>query len=391
MPELELTQMASDGRALGRLGGKVVFLAYAVPGETVRVDIVRERPGWSEGRLLEILKPSGNRVDPPCPHFGPAGCGGCRWQHIRDAAQLRYKTRIVREQFRRVAKLPGVRVEAARPVGPAYGYRNHVQLRRSADGWGYVRADRRAILAIRTCPLMHKRLARMFEYLRALKPGPDVERILLRAGINTGDGRIVFEDKGGDRSTPLGPAHIHEEVAGVRYRISNGSFFQVNTAGAGALVEAVIEALNPAPEDSVLDLYSGVGLFSLPLAKRVRRVVAVESDPGSVEDAKAGAELAGAGNCEFLRENVESALQTMGSEFSAVLVDPPRRGCGKRVIDRLVGLRPPRLVYVSCDPATLARDARLLFEKGYRTVTVRPFDLFPQTPHIECVALFVPA
>ncbi len=262
---LKLTQMASDGRALGRLDGKVTFVPYAIPGESVRLNIEQEHSGWLQGRLLDVIEASPDRMEPACPHFGPQGCGGCQWQHIRYAAQLRYKTEIVRDQFRRLGKLPQAPVAAAVPVGEPFAYRNHVQLHNSPDGPGYVRADQKGVLPIHACPLMTDSLARMF---RELSPsGGKVRRIFLRAGLRTGEEMVVHEFADGSLSPLTGCGCIHEEVMGIRYRFSAANFFQVNTTGAEALVSTVLDMTGPAGADSILDLYSGVGLFSLALAQ----------------------------------------------------------------------------------------------------------------------------
>jgi len=251
-----------------------------------------------------------------------------------------------------------------------------------------VRADRRGILPIKTWPLMHAKLDRLYDGLPRHWAG--IERISLRSGIGTDKNMIVLEEESGSLRPLAGPGYIHEEIAGALYRISAGSFFQVNSLGTEALVAAVLELVDPTLEDVVLDLYSGVGLFSLPLARCVRKVVAVESLPEAVDDARWSVKNAGLYNCDLVQGDVDSVLGDLNPVFSAAVVDPPRRGCSKRVIDRLVGLHMPRLVYFSCNPATLARDARLLVDRKYRLVEVRLFDLFPQTPHVECVALFVP-
>ncbi len=385
---LDLNRIASDGRALGRWDGKVVFVPYAIPGESVRLEIEREYSGWLQGFLLDVIKASPDRVDPVCPHFGPQGCGGCQWQHIQYGAQLHFKTEIVRDQFRRLGKLPRAPVAAALPVAEPLAYRNHVQLHNSPEGPGFMRADKKGILPIRACPLMSGALARMFT---ELSPSTSqVRRIFLRAGLHTGEEMVVHEYADGSLAPLTGCGCFHEEVLGMRYRISASSFFQVNTLGAEALVNTVLELIEPNGADSILDLYSGVGLFSLPLGQRAHSLVAVESHPQSVSDAQSNLKAAGLHNCRLIEGPVQDVLDKLQTGFTAAVVDPPRRGCGKKVLDQLARLHPARIVYVSCDPATLARDARHLADCGYHLVRVQPLDLFPQTFHIECVSLFIP-
>jgi 23S rRNA (uracil1939-C5)-methyltransferase len=193
----------------------------------------------------------------------------------------------------------------------------------------------------------------------------------------------------GTSVTLVGNDYLFERVADYHYRVSAGSFFQVNTAGAEALVESVAEYLSLRPHQTLLDLYSGVGLFSVALATQAAQVVAVEANPVAAADAYFNVDAAGLDNVQIVNRDVAQALNGLDERVHAVIADPPRSGCGPDVIRRLASLRPDRFVYVACDPATLARDARVIVENGYSLAEVQPFDLFPQTYHIECVALFV--
>lgn len=407
MITLELTQMAHGGPALGRHQDKVFFVPYALPGETVRVEVETGKKGWVRARLIEVTEPSPDRVQPACPHFGAQACGGCQWQHIRYPAQLRYKADVVRDQLIRLGGLAQVPVRPARAVGQPWGYRNHVQLHASPEGLGYISADGQRVEPISVCPIMHPLVAELFDELDI--EIENLERLSLRAGQNTGQQLVIFETAGdqpfelvvdspvscvlmladGTPVTLVGHDHLYEQVAGFRYRVSAGSFFQVNTNGAEALVDAVIEFVSPRPYETVLDLYSGVGLFTLALATQADQVIAVETNPGAATDALFNAEAAGLDNVRVLNDDVASALEGLNETIHAVVADPPRTGCGADVVRGLVALRPTRLVYVACDPATLARDVKIINQAGYHLADVLPLDLFPQTYHIESVALFV--
>jgi 23S rRNA (uracil1939-C5)-methyltransferase len=404
---LKLTQMAHGGPALGRHEGKVIFVPYALPGETVRVEIETSKKGWAQARLVEVIEPSPERVSPACPHFGPDACGGCQWQHMSYAAQLAYKTEVVREQLARLGGLDDVRVQPTRAVSEPWGYRNHVQLHASPAGLGYVAADGQRVEPVGTCPIMHPLVAELFEELDI--EIEELEGLALRAGINTGQQLVVFETvddepfelevdrpvscvlllSDGTPITLVGRDHFFERVAGKDYRVSAQSFFQVNTAGAQALVDTVAAYLSPKSDETILDLYCGVGLFSLALAGQVDRIVAVEAHPVAADDARFNVQAAGLDNVRVFENEVEAALATLDERADAVVADPPRSGCGPAVIGRLAALEPERLVYVACDPATLARDAKSLTAAGYRLTEVQPLDLFPQTYHVESVALFV--
>jgi 23S rRNA (uracil1939-C5)-methyltransferase len=406
MVTLELTQMVHGGPALGRYQGKVFFVPYALPGETVAVEVETSKKGWSRARLTKVIEPSPDRTTPDCPHFGPDACGGCQWQHARYPAQLAYKTEIVRDQLARLAGLTDISVRPARAVDTQWGYRNHVQLHASPKGLGFVSADGQRVEPIQVCPIMHPHVIDLFEELDI--EFEDLERLSLRAGSNTEDQLVIFETThnepfellvdrpvscvmmldDGTALTLAGNDHFFEQVGEYRYRISAGSFFQVNTDGAEALVHAVTDFLAPRPHETLLDLYCGVGLFSVALATQVAQVIAVEAHPDAVADAYFNVEMAGLDNVRVTHGDVASALAMVDETIHTAIVDPPRRGCGPEVVRHLLSLKPRHLVYVACDPATLARDAKNIVDTGYQLIEVQPLDLFPQTYHVESVALF---
>jgi 23S rRNA (uracil1939-C5)-methyltransferase len=402
---LQLTDMAHGGDALGRHEGKVIFVPYAIPGEEALVEIVEDKGSYARAQLVEILSPSPHRVDPPCPHFGPGKCGGCQWQHIVYPAQLEFKAAVVGDQLTRIGRLPDVRVKQTIPSVSPWHYRNHVQFSVSDDGrLGFVATDGRRVEAIQECHVLHPLLEELFATLELELPG--LVRLSLRAGVNTGDRMMIFETQDDmppalESDLPLscvlllsdgipvnliGNNHITEVVAGRRFRISASSFFQVNTAAAEELIRVVGEYLAPAGDEVLLDAYCGVGTFGLSLADQVGQVIGVEEDPSAVADACQNAgELA---NVELIEGGVEAFLPQLDRPIDLAVIDPPRQGCKPEVLTALVELTPRRIVYVSCDPATLARDARKLADGGYQLVEVQPVDMFPQTYHIESVALW---
>jgi len=430
--ELELSGMAHGGEALGRHQGRVVFVAYSIPGERVRVEVVEEHPRWSRARLLEVLEPSPHRVEPPCPHFGT--CGGCQWQHIEYQAQVVFKRDILRDQLQRLARFAHPPVAEAIPSPDPWAYRNHLQLSVTPDGGlGFLDVSGTRVMPIEICLLPHPLVWEMVEMME-IRDGRMVtwsggrlvgsgdqqiigpkdqktkrpkERLSLRAGIRTGERMMVFETEGDlppeievdvpiscvllmEDGTPvnlIGRNWLAEELAGRRFRISAGSFFQVNTPQAERLIEAVGQFLDPQGKETLLDLYCGVGTFALSLADRVGRVIGIESYGPAVADARANAREDEP--VEFIEGRGEEVLAQLDLPLEAVIVDPPRAGCGSEVLRELIRLSPSRLIYVSCDPATLARDARRLAEAGYRLEAVQPVDMFPQTYHIESVSLFV--
>ena len=417
--------MAQGGEALGRdESGRVVFVPYAIAGEEVIAEIVAEKKGYARARLVEIVKPSPVRVTPRCPHFPPSpspvgtgegeggrgmrmggGCGGCQWQHIAYDAQLQFKADIVREQFARIGKLPNVPVRDALGMANPWHYRNNVQFQLDADGRLCFRAlESHDLIRINECHIQHPLLDEMF---RALEfEGADLAGIMLRAGTQTGqkmlvlEGReveppeieidepisIAFQVPSGETVALIGRETFEEKLRGRAFRISPTSFFQVNTAMAERLVDLVERYLAPRADDVLLDAFGGVGTFGLLLVSQVARVIEIEENARAVEDVRANA--ADLPNVEFHVGRVEDVLPHLEAHINIVVADPPRGGIAARALDALIACAPRAITYVSCDQATLARDARRLIEGGYRLVEVQPVDLFPQTYHIESVSRF---
>lgn len=399
---LRMESLAHLGAGIVRDGGKVIFVPYTAPGDLVRVRIVEDKPRFARAALEEVLEPSPHRVDPLCPYFGH--CGGCQWQHIAYPVQVQYKSRIVAQQLEHVGKLSGVDVRETVGMDEPWGYRNSARLTVGTDGaLGFQRFESHEVVAIEDCPILHPSL-------RDLLRGLDVQfaeliALTLRAGTRTGERMIVMETAGdeppelevdapvscalaledGRVATLIGETALHEVVAGRRYRISPTSFFQVNTWGAERLVETVAQALEPRGGERLLDLYCGVGLFGLALADRVGEVVGVEVSPSAVADALANAE--GMDNVTLVEGPAEEALSELEWAFDLAVVDPPRGGVHPTALRALLEKRPRRIAYVSCEPTTLARDCIEFVRAGYRLRHVQPVDMFPQTYHIESVAL----
>lgn len=406
--ELELTGMAHGGEALGRHQGRVVFVAQCIPGERVRVEVVEDHQRWSRARLLEVLEPSPHRVEPPCAHFN--SCGGCQWQYVDYEAQLVFKRDILRGQLRRLGRFADPNVAEVIPSPDPWAYRNHLQLSAAPDwGLGFLDVTGTRVIPIEICLLPHPLVWGMMEMMEV--GGQEGElflrRLSLRAGVRTGERMIVFETEDDlapeievdvpvscvllmEDRTPvnlIGRNWITEELAGRRFRISAGSFFQVNTPQTERLLEVVRQFLDPQGDETLLDLYCGVGTFALSLADSVSRVIGIESYGPAVADARAN--VREGESVEFIEGRAKQVLAECDLPLQAAIVDPPRAGCDSEVLHKLIRLSPPRLIYLSCDPATLSRDARRLAEAGYRLEAVQPIDMFPQTYHIESVSLFL--
>ncbi len=419
---LKFETMAQGGEALAReANGRVIFVPYALAGETARVEITESRRGFARGRVIEILVPSPFRVTPRCPHFSPSPensvsefsgeggrgvrCGGCQWQHISYAAQLQFKTQIVRDQFARIAKMSSAPILPILPARHEWFYRNNMHFGVDENGALCLQApDSHTLVPIRECFIADEPLREMFKTLE-LDPA-SFDGVTLRAGENTGEKFIILESddpetpeietddpvsiafRSGDVTIPiLGNEFLTEKIGERIFRISPDSFFQVNTAMAHTLVELVTEFLAPRADDILLDAYGGVGLFSLSLAPQVLRVIEIEENPNALEDAKYNAR--DLNNVLFHQGRVEIILPTLDSRIDIAVIDPPRAGLERAALDALAAKQPRAIAYVSCDTATLARDVARFIEQGYRLERVQPVDLFPQTYHIECVAQLV--
>jgi 23S rRNA (uracil1939-C5)-methyltransferase len=374
--------MSYRGTAVGRIGGQVIFVAGALPGESVIAEIERRHKNFLEGRAVEIVEASPERVAPRCGHFPEAG--SCEWEFISYDEQLRLKTSILRDQLQRVGKFPEPPLLAAVPSPSAWGYRNHVHFAIAESGGpAYLRRGSHETVPVDSCAVIDPRLDALLPRLQGRLTG--LRQIELRCGTNSGE--MLVAPSLGDRVPELenGQPHYHEEVMGRRFRISAGSFFQVNTAAAEQVTRLVIDSLAGSGSERLADLYAGVGLFACLLANSVQSVVAVESDPEAVEDGRLNAGFLE--NVRYRKGRVEEVLPRLRPAPDAVVLDPPRAGCNPRVLAALIEAPARQIVYCSCDAATLARDLRVLVDGGYRLASSRVVDMFPQTYHIESVTV----
>ena len=419
MMELQITALSHSGEGIGRHDGRAIFVPFALPGETVRVELVEEKKRFARARLLEILTPAPNRIAPRCPHHfilqSPpelgantlaSACGGCQLQHLAYPAQLAFKEQTVREQFQRLGGFTDVLVRPVLPSPRAFNYRNHVQFALTPAGQlGFKAAGSHHVVAVRECHQAEPVLAELFPHI-AVEPeqAPELDRVTVRAGAD-GEALVLFETDAeapemaldlpvsaallrsdGTTMTLAGGDHVTMEVHGRPFQVSGGAFFQVNAPAAELLVDLVLQGLALTGAERVLDLYSGVGLFSAFIAPRARQVVGVEAYEPAVVDAAVN--LDEFDNVEIYAAPVEEVLPQLAGPFDAVVLDPPRAGCEPAALAALLAVQPARVVYVSCDAATLARDARRLVEGGLTLDWVQPVDMFPQTHHVECVAHF---
>lgn len=383
--ELQLTGMAHGGSAVGRRDGKTVFVPYAIPGEHITAQITQDKERFAHAEIVSIDQASPARVTPRCKHFGV--CGGCHWQHIDYPAQLEFKRQIIIDQLRRIGGIADAEVHPTFGSTDAWHYRTHVSAHTADDGrLGYIARNRRPF-AVEECHIVRPEL---LDLLLNTPSQPGVKRLRLQlggnpaehfvsAGIDEGDTELDAQGVGGE--------FVSYTIKERRFRVSAGSFFQVNLPQAAALVEFVLERLALTGGERILDLYAGVGLFSAFMAQQAAHVTLIENSPTAVQDALHN--LADFENVTVLEGTVEAALDAAEKIVDAAVIDPPRTGMKPAALNRLLAKRPRRIIYVSCDPATLARDAKALIEGGYHLIDVQPVDMFPQTYHVEAVAWFM--
>jgi 23S rRNA (uracil1939-C5)-methyltransferase len=430
---VEVVGLAAGGRGVARSRGRVWFVADGLPGDVVEIEPTRVRPRFGEARVRRFVSRSTRRRAASCPHQGD--CGGCPWMPLDDSAQLEWKRRLVDDALRRIGHLTDVEPRPAQVVSPPLGYRNKVELHLFRDDGGRLRIGMArgrgegGMTPVDRCPVQHREadalLSTAASWAAARPAGSTADRdwrVVLRRAWSTGqllvllrEGRTPFPDarrlaaalmeshdslvgvvrvrqrarrRGGARVEPLaGRDWIEERVAGLPLRVPANAFLQVNGPALEPLIERVAAHSAPVREAKVLDLYGGVGLYSFALLRAgAARATVCDADPAALACGRSAARRAGIRGIRFRRGDVARLLEeTRPGSISHAVANPPRAGLGPVAVRHLVRLAPPRLVLVSCDPATLARDLRGLVEGGYRIETVEPLDLFPQTAHVETV------
>jgi 23S rRNA (uracil1939-C5)-methyltransferase len=385
--ELEIRSLAAGGDGVGRTAdGRVVFVPLSAPGDRVRVRLVEQKARFARGEIEALVAPGPARVAPPCPVFG--ACGGCAWQHLDYAAQVEAKRAIVHDALARIAGLGELPPLAFTPSPQPYGYRGRARVRVERGQVGFRRRRSHELCAVTGCPLLAPPLDAALAQLAAAPP---------RGG---GEWELALGAGGAVRVAPVAAGARGERLGlvagGERLELSPGVFAQANTLLLDALAQAVCDAAGAGA--TALELYAGAGFFTLPLARRFERVVAVEADPAAARDLARNAAAAAARPGEARRVRVVEARvgpwlaagEARALAPEVVVLDPPRGGVGEAAAEALARLPARRIVHLSCDPATLARDLAVLAARGWRLVELRGFDLFPQTPHVEVLAVAEP-
>ncbi|MCB1136970.1 MAG: 23S rRNA (uracil(1939)-C(5))-methyltransferase RlmD [Chlamydiia bacterium] len=436
--QFEVHGLGSSGEGIGRFHGLTVFVEGALPGEEVEAEVQLSKKSYARARLLRVIRPSEQRVEPPCPFY--ERCGGCQIMHMSYAEQLRLKRQRIVDALTRIGRLADVDVAEVRPSPSPVAYRNKIQLPvvTGADGtvMGLYARQSNDLVPIDAC-LIHCPLGeQVFAALQRLLPDSglvaydkrsgkgELRHVLIKTALATQQVLIVLV--GAHQPSPAlqelasalirqpgvkGVVHnlnprrdnvilgreylclagedgMEEELNGLRFEVAPASFFQVNPPQAEQLYAYAIATAQLQSGDRVIDAYCGVGTLTLHAAQKAGTVVGVELVPQAIENAKRNAARNGLANCTFYCGAVEDLLAEL-EPSDALFLNPPRKGCAPEVLEAIAQHQPLRVVYVSCDPATLARDVALLVAEGYKIEAVQPFDMFPQTMHVETVLTLV--
>ncbi len=430
-----------EGEGVAKIQGFTVFIAGVLKGEVVKVKIIKVNKNYGVGKLLEVIEASEKRVEPVCGTY--KRCGGCNLQHYSYEEQLNFKTERVKNVISRIGKLEDVIIHNTLGMGTPYNYRNKVQLPVGATGEeilvGFYAPRSHDIINMDKCYIQDEVgdqvIALTKQWMKKFKISPYDEKshsgivrhIMVRKGFKTGEIMVVLVTRSeelphkqefidlikenitrvvsiiqninkektnvilGLKSLTLwGQDHISDYIGEFKFNISPLSFFQVNPVQTEVLYGKALEYAGLTGEEMVFDAYCGTGTISLFLSKKAKKVYGVEIIPEAIENAKENARANGVTNAEFIVGKSEEEIPRLiaqGIKADVVVVDPPRKGCEESLLKALAEIKPRRIVYVSCDPATLARDLGVLDGLGYKTLQIQPVDMFPQTAHVECVAL----
>ena len=400
---IKIDKMVAGGDCLGRLpDGRAVFVPFVLPGETVRVTLVEEKKRYARGFPVEVIETAPERITPRCKHF--TECGGCQYQHLDYAKQLALKQDLLRDQFQRIANIENPPIQPIMPSPNHWHYRNHVQFHLGQAGeLGYIHTDGKHLLIIDECHLPQPEINDLWPQLD-LGPESGVYRLGVRQDsydnlmlIMEGDDpkapefsedipiSAVYTPPDARLTVLAGDDHLLYTLHDRHFHVSARSFFQVNTAMAEKMITFLLENLLLTSQTRVVELYAGVGLFSAFLAPKVNHLTAVESSGSACHDFVIN--LDEFDNVNLYEAQAEVVLPTLDMPADLLVMDPQRSGLTPAVHDALEKLQPKQIAYISCDPATLARDVKRILSNGYQIKSITPFDLFPHTAHIESIVM----
>ncbi len=419
--EVKIEKLVYGGKGIGKIEGKTCFVPYVLPGEIVEVKIKKEKKNFVECEPVFIKSPVPDRIDPPCRYF--TYCGGCDYQHIPYEKQIKFKEEILKETLSRIGKIEDPNIDRVIPSKKPFYYRNRTQIKIKGEKVGFYKRESKEIINIDTCLLLKEDIGQGFEGIRTTLPfltfqpveahlySSNQDEMLvkfvyprkikrfplglkhLRQFISPnvkGVGIYRLKDNGyTERLFTIGNIYAYEKVDDITFRVSIDSFFQVNRFQVENLIKEVEEEFTEKKYKTVLDLYCGVGTLTLPVARHVESVIGVELNPYAVQDANHNRKLNRIKNAAFFRMESKEAINLIDEKNpDAIILDPPRTGLSKKIIDTINSNKSvEKVVYVSCNPSTLARDINLFKEGGFSIKSVKMIDMFPQTYHIESISV----
>lgn len=439
--EIKIDDLGVNGEGIGRIDGYTLFVQGALPGEKIKVKVIKVNKKYGYGKLLEVIEPSPDRVQPVCKHA--RRCGGCQLQHLSYSAQLDFKTKLVQDAFERIGRIKDKEVKPTIGMEKPWRYRNKAQfpvgIMKDRLAIGFYAPRSHEIIDMDSCHIQHgvndmlvniirdfidkysistydessrkgiirhiviktgftsneimvivvtatKELPHKDELINMIREAvPNVSSIV--QNVNSKDTNVILGYK---NTTIWGKDYIIDSIDDLKFKISPLSFFQVNPVQTSVLYRKALEYARLTGNETVIDAYCGIGTISLFMAKKAKKVYGIEVVDQAVRDARENAKLNGINNVEFMTGKSEDIIHDLirsGIKADVVVVDPPRKGCESIFLDTIAEMSPDRIVYVSCNPATLARDAGYLSERGYHPVEVQPVDMFPHTAHVETVVL----
>jgi 23S rRNA (uracil-5-)-methyltransferase RumA len=362
---VDIIDLDHNGRGIGKINNKVIFIPNALPGEKVKVKILKDKKNYAEGVLLELINKSNTRIGSPCKYYPK--CGGCQLLHLKYEDQLIYKENKIKNIFKKY-NLEEVKINNIVYKNKQFNYRNKVTLHRQNNKIGYFEENTNTIVEIDNCMLLDKKIN------DSLKNVPS-------------NNKIVIRSNGIDISHNNSEKVMHT-IVDYKFSVSNDSFFQVNDNVTELLYSKVLEYLEPTKNDTVLDLYCGTGTIGIFISNHVKNVIGIELNKVAIKNAKENKELNKINNIEFICGDAGLESKKLIIPPDSIIVDPPRSGLDSEAINTILNLNPKKIVYVSCDPMTLIRDLKVLSE-NYNIIELTPFDMFPNTYHVECVCNLV--
>ncbi len=371
---LAIEKLVYGGSGFARTDQGVVFVPRSAPGDVLEVEIVAKKKDYATARILKVLEPSPDRQEPDCPNYKTAGC--CHWQHIRYDRQVEHKEMIIRETFRRLGHFEWPNV-IHRLTGPDRNYRLRATFHVTSGRLGFVQQNANVIVPIRECASL---VPELNQFITSVDPGPAhkvhaVSTPEIATSFEFGDGTV--------QSSRRATVHVGEN----HYRVTADTFFQANRFLLLPMIREVLDQTGPSP-GNVLELYAGLGFLSIPLARVAKEVIAIESSAAAVRFGQQNARTNQTRRLRFVEGQASATLRGSALHPDVIVLDPPRAGCGAEAADRIVEIKPKRIVYVSCNPATFAREAATFISKGYDLKRVTLADQFPNTFHIELIASF---